>query len=235
MINFGSTLRQAREQKGLTTRQIADATHMMAQTVEDLENENFSRIAAPIYGRGFVKLYCEAVGLDPGPLIDEFMEIFNGNRQPTIRRREESAPVTREPAPDAPDSTPDGEDDGILPAASDSGSSSGDAATPPEGSLFDFVAPAPVSPPARFAAPAPIDDTPHGFRFPIPPVVGRLLALAGIAIVLVWLIVAGFRALYSALTAPTAAPADATASPMPGNSPAPASRTPMDIPPLYID
>ena len=54
MIEFGKTLRAAREAKGLTTGQIAERTHMMVQTVEGLENENFSKIVAPIYGRGFV-------------------------------------------------------------------------------------------------------------------------------------------------------------------------------------
>lgn len=102
MIDFGYTLRQAREQKGLTTRQIADSTHMMEQMVIDLENEQFGRIPAPIYGRGFVKLYCEAVGLDPKPLQAEFMEIFSGNRPATIRRREETAQPRPTPVPEEP-------------------------------------------------------------------------------------------------------------------------------------
>ena len=62
-------------------------TRMIHQTIEDLENENFTRIAAPIYGRGFVKLYCEAVGLDPKPMVAEFMEIFSGNRELGIKER----------------------------------------------------------------------------------------------------------------------------------------------------
>lgn len=109
MIEFGSTLRAAREAKGLTISQIAESTHMMASIVQDMENENFTRIVAPIYGRGFVKLYCEAVGIDdPKPLIAEFMEIYSGNRVPTIRERpvaaaSESAP---EPAP-APEPQPE--------------------------------------------------------------------------------------------------------------------------------
>ena len=57
MIEFGKTLRQAREAKGLTVDDIAKATHMMARQIEALENEDFSGFAAPIYGRGFVKLY----------------------------------------------------------------------------------------------------------------------------------------------------------------------------------
>ena len=76
MIEFGKTLRSAREAKGLTAGQVAEQTHMMIQTVEGLEKEDFSRIVAPIYGRGFVKLYCESVGLDPKPIVEAFMEIY---------------------------------------------------------------------------------------------------------------------------------------------------------------
>ena len=107
MIEFGKTLREAREAKGLTIGQIAETTHMMSSIIEDLENERFSKIAAPIYGRGFVKLYCEAVGIDPKPLIAEFMDIYNGNRDVGIKER----PVATEPpAADLPPlSTPEPE------------------------------------------------------------------------------------------------------------------------------
>jgi hypothetical protein len=73
--------------------------------VENLENENFTKIAAPIYGRGFVKLYCEAVGIDPEPLVREFMDIYNGNRTPTIRMREKKPAPVAAPAA-APVETP---------------------------------------------------------------------------------------------------------------------------------
>ena len=98
MIDFGYTLQKARHDRGMTIAQIAETTRMLPQQVEDLENENFSRIAAPIYGRGFVKLYCEAVGIDSAPLVAEFMDIYNGNREPTIRMRKNLAPQP-EPSP----------------------------------------------------------------------------------------------------------------------------------------
>lgn len=112
MIEFGETLRKTREAKGLTTSEVATRTHMLVQQVEALEKEDFSKIAAPIYGRGFVKLYCEAVGItDPKPLVDEFMDIYSGNRPPTIRMRTPAAPepppppkaIEPEPPPPAPE------------------------------------------------------------------------------------------------------------------------------------
>jgi transcriptional regulator with XRE-family HTH domain len=88
MIEFGKTLRAHREAKGLTTSEVAQKTHILVQQVEALEKEDFSKIAAPIYGRGFVKLHCEAVGIaDYKPLVDEFMDIYSGNRPPTIRMK----------------------------------------------------------------------------------------------------------------------------------------------------
>ena len=103
MIEFGKTLRTAREAKGLTIADIANRTHLMSAMVSDLENENFSRLPAPIYGRGFIKLYCGVVGLDPKPLIDEFMEIHSGNRQPAIRER---TVTTEEPSAPEPEKVP---------------------------------------------------------------------------------------------------------------------------------
>ncbi len=113
MIEFGMTLRTAREAKGYTIAQVAEITHMAPTTVEDLEKEDFTHIAAPIYGRGFVKLYCEAVGLDPKPLVAEFMEIFNGNHDISIKERPNKAAHT--PAPTPPPATPEPQ----VPAASE--------------------------------------------------------------------------------------------------------------------
>ena len=101
MIEFGNTLRAAREAKGLTPNDIAARTHMMVQQIIDMENENFSKIAAPIYGRGFVRLYCEQVGLDPQPMIAEFMDIINGKREPVIRTRGAAPQRAPEPEPAA--------------------------------------------------------------------------------------------------------------------------------------
>ena len=101
-MSLGNTLRAAREACGLTTSELAARTHMLVQIVEGLENEDFRRIPAPIYGRGFIKLYCEAVNLDPKPLQAEFMDLFNRakdapakNVMPPVRSR----PQTAEPPP----------------------------------------------------------------------------------------------------------------------------------------
>ena len=102
--SFGETLSNAREAKGLTTSQIASKTRMLVQIVEEMENEDFHRIAAPIYGRGFVRLYAECVDLDPIPLVKEFMDIYEGRRAPIVRTRE--VPVHEQPPVTPPEPPP---------------------------------------------------------------------------------------------------------------------------------
>lgn len=95
---LGKILKNAREAKGLSPTDVAEQTNMMVQIVEELENENFHRIAAPIYGRGFLKLYAELLGIDAQPLIDEFMDICSGKIVPELRKREsESVPTQDKP------------------------------------------------------------------------------------------------------------------------------------------
>ena len=245
MIEFGKTLRSAREAKGYTVSQIAEMTHLKSQVVEGLENEDFSMIAAPIYGRGFVKLYCEAVGLEPKPLVDEFMAIMNGEREITIKERPVAEPpAAPEPPPPAPP-TP-------APAPEEPDLFRQDPIPPPEP-----VAPAPPKPAAvlpsaseeseptfsRFAAPMREYSTPTS-AFQLNPRI-IILAIAGLA--LLALLIFGIRALYCATASDNTAEAQETAETAEVETPAPkaapkakpetksAPRAQQNIPSLYID
>ena len=95
---LGATLKTAREAKGLTVAELANELHLKMQIVEDLENEDFSNIKASIYGRGFIKLCAERLGIDPGPLLDEFKDTYQKPSHemapygtPEYRRQEELA------------------------------------------------------------------------------------------------------------------------------------------------
>lgn len=75
---LGRILREARESKGMTIAQAAEATRILYPVIEGLETEDFRRIAAPIYGRGFIKIYAEVLGLDPNPLLNDYAELQAG-------------------------------------------------------------------------------------------------------------------------------------------------------------
>ena len=97
---LGEILRNARIQKGLTPSDVAESTHMLVQIVESLEHEDFRRIAAPIYGRGFVKLYAELLELDSEPLISDFMNLYDGARAPAVRTKKVEVPCESVAAPE---------------------------------------------------------------------------------------------------------------------------------------
>lgn len=98
-MSFGEILRNARLQKGLSPSDVAEGTHMLVQIVEALEREELKRIAAPIYGRGFVKLYAEFLNLDHEPLIRDFMEVYDGGRAPSLRLKTPQVRVDPAPVP----------------------------------------------------------------------------------------------------------------------------------------
>jgi hypothetical protein len=58
-------LRYAREQLGLSLRDVADRTRIRVAILEAIENHDIDRLPPPIFTRGFVKAYAREIGLDP--------------------------------------------------------------------------------------------------------------------------------------------------------------------------
>src|SRR5258706_9723158 len=74
--DFGTKLRAAREQRGITLRQIASSTKISVGVLEALERNDISRLPGGIFGRAFVRSYAIEVGLDPDDVIEQFMAQF---------------------------------------------------------------------------------------------------------------------------------------------------------------
>lgn len=73
---LGRILRENRLARGMTASQVAANINLTEGVVESLENEDFRKIAAPIYGRGFIRLYAELLELDPAPLLKDYAELI---------------------------------------------------------------------------------------------------------------------------------------------------------------
>lgn len=238
-MGFGQTLREAREAKGYTVEQLAEATHIMSRTIKGLEAEDFSSIVAPIYGRGFVKICCQTLGIDPKPMVDEFMAIYNGEKPPA------ASPVAVETVTPAPPPEPDPvappavED---APVAEEPPVAAEPPAKAPLGDLFNQPSEPPAAKPpvSRFAPPQPQGDDRIGSPS-MPAIPWRLVVLIVIAAVALWGVFAGCRALYRALGSAdegtgAAAPAVTVEPPKTDGVTAPAAaRTPKPVKPLYID
>jgi len=73
---IGAKLRDARERRGLSLRQIADVTKISAAVLDALERNDISRVPAGIFGRGFVRSFAAEVGLDPEQAVRDFTTQF---------------------------------------------------------------------------------------------------------------------------------------------------------------
>ncbi len=74
--SFGGKLRDARQRRGISVRQIANATKISVAALEALERNDISRLPGGIFSRAFVRSYAMEVGLDPETTIQEFIAQF---------------------------------------------------------------------------------------------------------------------------------------------------------------
>ncbi len=74
--DFGGKLREARERRGISLRQIANATKISVGVLDALERNDISRLPGGIFGRAFVRSYAVEVGLDPEQTIQDFIAQF---------------------------------------------------------------------------------------------------------------------------------------------------------------
>ncbi|MFH0879742.1 MAG: helix-turn-helix domain-containing protein [Lentisphaerota bacterium] len=102
MESLGQQFKTARTKKKVTPSQAASATRMKVQLIEAMERDDFSRMAAPTYARGFIRLYAEYLGLDPAPLVQSYMDRFAPAPKPNLPVAPIIAvPEEQEPGPPA--------------------------------------------------------------------------------------------------------------------------------------
>ena len=73
---FGDGLREAREQRGISLREIAASTKISKVALEALERDDVSSLPGGIFTRSFVRSYADAVGLDAEATLREFLNRF---------------------------------------------------------------------------------------------------------------------------------------------------------------
>ena len=77
MNDFGGKLRQAREGRGITLRQIAASTKISVAALEALERNDVSKLPGGVFSRAFVRSYAAEIGLDPDQVLHEFLDRFD--------------------------------------------------------------------------------------------------------------------------------------------------------------
>ena len=64
MPTLGEELKRLREEKGVTIRDVSDATHIGGRFLQSIESDNYSILPGGIFNRGFVRSYARFVGMD---------------------------------------------------------------------------------------------------------------------------------------------------------------------------
>jgi cytoskeletal protein RodZ len=64
MPTLGEELRRLRENRGLSLREVSDATHIGSRFLQAIESDNYSILPGGIFNRGFVRSFARYVGLD---------------------------------------------------------------------------------------------------------------------------------------------------------------------------
>jgi cytoskeletal protein RodZ len=95
--SIGEILREARQHKGASVEDASRATRIKMEILEQLEADEFDRLAAPAYTKGFLKLYSEYLGLDSQAMVDSYLRSQGGLRRQGLHVETEKTVRARKP------------------------------------------------------------------------------------------------------------------------------------------
>lgn len=83
-MSIGETLKEARDKRGISIREAADATKIRGDFLASFEDDSMDIMLPQIYIRGFLKNYAKFLRIDPKNLLADFDAIHGGGGQATI-------------------------------------------------------------------------------------------------------------------------------------------------------
>jgi transcriptional regulator with XRE-family HTH domain len=72
---FGARLRTQREEKGVSLDEISRQTKIKVSLLDALERNNLTYWPHGLFGRAYIRSYGEVIGLEPEPLLAEFLQV----------------------------------------------------------------------------------------------------------------------------------------------------------------
>ena len=88
-MSIGETLKEARDKKGISIREAAEATKIRGDFLASLEDDSMDIMLPQIYIRGFLKNYANFLRIDPKTLLADFDAIHGGESQPVVSESRE--------------------------------------------------------------------------------------------------------------------------------------------------
>lgn len=78
-LSLGEKLRQAREERGISIREVAEQTRISPVYLESIENDDYKPLPGGIFNKGFVKSYARFIGFDEQEALNDYMRIAASN------------------------------------------------------------------------------------------------------------------------------------------------------------
>ncbi len=99
--SLGAWLRTQREARGVSLRDIADASKISVRHLEALESDRFDALPAPVFVRGFLREYARVVGLDPDEVVNVYLlaSAENAAEEPSSAAKSRGGGVASAPSP----------------------------------------------------------------------------------------------------------------------------------------
>ena len=97
LASFGEELRREREIRGISLKEIADATKISKRFLDAIERNDHKTLPAPVFTRGFVREYARYLGLNADEMVNRYNFAAVGDD-----RIEQSAHLDRLTTPQAP-------------------------------------------------------------------------------------------------------------------------------------
>ena len=72
LASFGDELRREREIRGISLKEIADATKISKRFLEAIERNDHKNLPAPVFTRGFVREYARYLGLNHEDIVNRY-------------------------------------------------------------------------------------------------------------------------------------------------------------------
>jgi cytoskeletal protein RodZ len=85
-------LKTARENSGLTLKNLFERTRISVVNLEAIENSNFHLLPIPICTRNFIKAYADALGVDSKPVLQRYENYLQ-----TLQMKEKEQPTEQRP------------------------------------------------------------------------------------------------------------------------------------------
>src|SRR5712691_7081072 len=103
LASFGEELRREREIRGISLKEIADATKISKRFLEAIERNDHRTLPAPVFTRGFVREYARYLGLSCEEMVNRYNFAAAGDdrieKSAQLERLVQPAlPIEREPA-----------------------------------------------------------------------------------------------------------------------------------------